>query len=83
MSERLLHRLANGGRTGVFLGALVIILGALLAPSWIGAILVVIMIAVLAVLMRQTWPVQPPQTRVLRVCVLAVLAAFAVYKATH
>lgn len=83
MSERLLQRLSNGGRTGVFLAALVVILAALFAPGWIGAILTVVIIAALVVLMRQTWAVQPGRTRAIRVVVLLVLAAFAVYKATH
>ena len=83
MSERLLQRLSNGGRTGVFLAALVIILLALFAPGWIGAVLIVVIIATLAVLLRHTWAVAPTRARVLRVVVLLVLAALALYKATH
>lgn len=83
MSERLLQRLSKGGRTGVFLGALGVILLALFAPGWIGAILIVVIIAALAVLMGRTWAVQPLATRAVRVIVLLVLAIFAGYKATH
>jgi hypothetical protein len=83
VSERLLQRLSNGGRTGVFLGALVILLVALFAPGIVGAVLIVVIVAGLAVLMRRTWPVAPPQARVTRVAILAILLVLAVYKALH
>jgi hypothetical protein len=83
VSERLLERLANGGRTGVFLAALVFILAALFAPGWIGALLIVVAVAALAVLMRHTWAVQPTTTRAIRVTVLIALVALAFFKATH
>jgi hypothetical protein len=83
VSERLLQRLSKGGRTGVFLAALVVILLALFAPGWLGAVLIVVIVAVLTVLMRHTWAVQPTTTRAVRVTVLAALALLALYKATH
>ncbi len=80
MTERFLQRLSNGGRTGVFLGALVVILAALLLPGWIGAILIVIIVGLAAALMRHTWAVQSTQTRVMRLAVLLLLLIFAVAK---
>ena len=80
MAERLLQRLSNGGRTGVFLAALVVILIALLAPGWIGALLTIIIVALLAALMRRTWAVQPVRTRTVRLLVLLILVIFAIYK---
>lgn len=78
-----MQRLAFSGRTGVFLTALVIILAALLAPGWIGALLTVVIIALLIALMRRTWAFQTPRTRAMRLGVLVILFAFAVYKASH
>jgi hypothetical protein len=83
VSERLLQRLASGGRTGVFLAALAFILVALFVPGWIGALVIMTTVAALAVLMRHTWTVQPTKTRAVRVTVLAALVALAFYKATH
>jgi len=67
----------------VFLAALVVTLAALFAPGWIGAVLLVLAVAFLAVIMRRTWPVAQTSTRVTRVLVLAVLLFFAGWKATH
>jgi hypothetical protein len=83
VADRILHRLAHGGRTGVFLAALVVILIALLSPGWIGGLLTIIVVALLAALMGRTWSVQPPATRAVRIVVLLVLTVFAIVKVTH
>jgi hypothetical protein len=75
-----MQRLSNGGRTGVFLAALVVILIALLSPGWIGAVLTIMIVGLLAALMRRTWSVQTAQTRVLRVGVLLLLVVLAFLK---
>ena len=48
MADRFMQRLANGGRTGVFLAVLVIILVALSLPGWGGAIVVTAIVGVAA-----------------------------------
>ena len=83
MPERLMQRLAHGGRTGVFLAALVIILLALAFPGWLGAVFVIVIVAVLAMITRRTWSVQPPRTRATRVGILALLVLVAYLKARH
>jgi hypothetical protein len=83
VSERLLQRLSSGGRTGVFLAALAIFLLALFLPGWLGAIVIIAIVAALAVLMRHTWVVADGRTRATRLIILAILVGLAVYKATH
>jgi hypothetical protein len=83
VSERLLQRLANGGRTGVFLATLAITVAALLAPAWIGAPILVAIIAVLAVLMLRTRAVTEPRIVAMRATVLAVLVILVIVKAMH
>jgi len=75
-----MDRLTSGGRTGVFLGALVLVLLAFFLPGWIGAILLLAMIAALGWLLAQTWPVTPQQSRAMRLIVLLVLFGAAIYK---
>jgi len=83
MPTGLLERLSGGARTSVFLAALALTVAALFAPGWIGAALVVVIVAAMLVLMRHTWAVAPPSTRAMRVLVLVALAAIAIYKATR
>ena len=45
MSDRIMQRLAGGGRTGVFLGAIAAVLIALFLPGWAGAILLTVIVA--------------------------------------
>ncbi|HKE64869.1 MAG TPA: DUF6703 family protein [Micromonosporaceae bacterium] len=80
MPNGILQRLAGGGRTGVFLGALAVILVALFLPGWTGAILLFAIVSALGWLLTHTWPVIPPQTRAMRVIVLLGLLAIAAYK---
>lgn len=83
MPERLMQRLAHGGRTGVFIAALVLILLALALPGWFGALFVTLIVAGMAMITRRTWAVQPPRTRMIRVGVLALLLLLAYAKAVH
>jgi len=78
----IMDRLTNGGRTGVFLGALVLVLLAFFLPGWIEAILLLAMVAALGWLLAHTWPVTPQQTRTMRLIVLLVLLGAAIYKIT-
>ena len=80
VADRIMRSLTRGGRTGVFIGAIVVLLVALFLPAGYGAILLLAIVAGLTWLMTKTWPVAPPQTRALRLIVLAVLLAFAVAK---
>jgi membrane protein DedA with SNARE-associated domain len=75
-----MDRLTKGGRTGVFLGALVPVLLAFFLPGWVGAILLFAIVAALGWLLAQTWPVTPQQTRAMRLIVLLVLVGAAIYK---
>jgi hypothetical protein len=76
----IMDRLSNGGRTGVFLGALALVLLAFFLPGWAGAILLLAIVAGLGWLLAQTWPVTAPPNRVMRVIVLLVLLGVAIYK---
>ena len=80
MPNGIMDRLTNGGRTGVFLGALVLALLAFFLPGWVGAILLFAIVAGLGWLLAQTWLVTPQQTRAMRVIVLLVLLVVAIYK---
>ena len=80
MSDRIMQRLAGGGRTGVFLGAIVAVLIALFLPGWAGAILLTVIVAGLGWLMAKTWAVTPARRRTLRFLILAVLAMVAIAK---
>jgi glucose-6-phosphate-specific signal transduction histidine kinase len=83
MPERLMQRLANGGRTGVFIAALVLILLAFAVPGWGGALLVTVIVAIMAAISRRTWAVQPPRVRVTRMGILVLLLLVAYIKAAH
>ena len=76
----IMDRLSNGARTGVFLGALALVLLAFFLPGWAGAILLLAIVGALGWLLAQTWPVTVPQNRAMRLIVLLVLLAVAVYK---
>lgn len=82
MGDRIMHRLSNGGRTGVFLGAIVVLLAALFLPGWAGAVLLTVIVAALGWLMSKTWRVAAPSTRTIRILILAGLAAIAIGKVT-
>jgi hypothetical protein len=80
MSDRIMQRLAGGGRTGVFLGAIVAVLIGLFLPGWVGAILLTVIVAGMGWLMARTWAVTPASRRTVRFLILAVLAAVAIAK---
>jgi hypothetical protein len=83
MAERLMQRLVNGGRTGVFLAAIIVTLLALAVPGWGGALLVLAIVVLMSAILRKTWPVQAPKTRVVRVAILALLVYLAYHKVSR
>jgi hypothetical protein len=76
----LLARLNRLNPTGVFLGALLLLLGLLFVPGVIGAALVLMLATALGVLLAVTWSHHPPQARALRLATLALLVVVAVAK---
>lgn len=76
----VLTRLARANPTGVFLGALVLVLVAFFAPGIIGGALLLGLALALAALLVTTWPVQPPATRTARLAILTLLVAAALMK---
>lgn len=79
-SDNLMRRLARVNPTTAFIVALVLMLAGLFLPGIIGALLLFLLGAGLAVLTFTTWPVQKPVTRVLRVLLLLLLVAVVVAK---
>lgn len=79
MGQRI-NRPRSGTHTGMFLGALVVILAALFIPGWVGAFLVLLVMAVLITWLRGTWPRLAMPERVIRIAVLLVLLGLAVVK---
>ncbi|MGH3714650.1 MAG: DUF6703 family protein [Micromonosporaceae bacterium] len=75
-----LARLERLPRLGVFLGALAIGLAAFFAPGVLGAALVGVLAAALAVLLVATWDRTPPGPRLVRLLVLGVLIVIGVGK---
>jgi hypothetical protein len=78
----LLTRLARLDRTKVFLGTLVVGLVGLFLPGVWGALVLYAVVAALAALLAQTWPVTPPGLRLVRLIVLVGLAVIATTKIT-
>lgn len=76
----LLVRLARANPTGVFLGALVLVLVGLFAPGIIGGALLLAIAAGLLALLVTTWPVQTARTRTLRLVLLSLLVGIALVK---
>jgi hypothetical protein len=68
------------GPTKGFLIALAVVLVGFLAPGWAGAVVLLLIVAALAALLAQTWPVTPAGARALRLAVLALLVVVAVAK---
>ncbi|RKR87658.1 hypothetical protein BDK92_1950 [Micromonospora pisi] len=76
----LLARLARVNPTVVFLATVIVMLVGLFAPGIIGgAVLLALAVGLLA-LLRVTWPVQPPATRLVRLLMLALLTTVALVK---
>lgn len=76
----LLAWLARVNPTGVFLGALVLVLVALFAPGIVGGALLLALAGGLAALLVTTWQVQAVRTRTIRLVLLTLLVAVAVMK---
>lgn len=76
----LLTALARLNRTKVLLGTLAVGLAGLFLPGTWGALILYTVVAALATLLAQTWPVTPPVLRIFRLAVLAALAVIATTK---
>jgi hypothetical protein len=73
-------RLSRVNPTGVFLAALALVLVGLLTPGVVGGVLLLLLAAALVALLRLTWPVQTPTTRLIRLLMLTLLVAVALAK---
>jgi hypothetical protein len=80
-SNDMLRRLARVNPTTAFVVALVLMLAGLFLPGIVGAALLFLLGAGLALLTFTTWPVQKPSTRALRLIMLVLLLAAVVAKA--
>jgi hypothetical protein len=78
--SNLLTTLARVGPTKVLLGTLAVALAGLFLPGVWGALILFALVAALAALLAQTWPVTPPPLRLFRLVVLVGLAAVATTK---
>jgi hypothetical protein len=78
--DPLLATIARLDRTTVFLVTLAVGTLGLFLPRWYGALLIYVVVAALAALLRLTWPLMPPPARALRLLVLATLAVVATLK---
>jgi len=76
----LLRRLARVNPTQAFLGALVVMLAGLFLPGIIGGLVLLALAGGLVVLIRLTWAVQAPQTRLMRLVLLTALVGIALFK---
>jgi hypothetical protein len=75
-----LARLTKLNPIVVVFATLALFLGVLLLPDAIGAVLILVIVAVLGWLLSRTWPVLAPPARVLRLLVIALLLAVAALK---
>ncbi len=78
----MLDRILRLPRTGLFLGALAVVLLGLFLPGPVGAALLLAIVAGMAWLLTKTWYAQPWPARLLRVAVLALFVGLAVAKLT-
>ncbi|WP_329103254.1 hypothetical protein OG792_26220 [Micromonospora sp. NBC_01699] len=76
----LLARLARVNPTVVFLATVAVVLVGLFAPGIVGGAVLLALAAGLVALLRLTWPVQPPATRIIRLLMLTLLVAVALVK---
>ena len=72
-SDELWARLARVPRGVAIVVALVVVLAGLFIPGPVGGVLLLVVGALLALLMRRTWPVTPTAMRTMRLLVLAAL----------
>ncbi|WBB79707.1 hypothetical protein O7606_26840 [Micromonospora sp. WMMD882] len=73
-------RLARVNPTTVFLATLGLVLVGLLVPGVVGGALLLALAVGLVALLRLTWPVQTPATRVIRLLMLTLLVTVALVK---
>ncbi|MDG4827571.1 hypothetical protein O7635_37495 [Asanoa sp. WMMD1127] len=76
----LAHRLARVNPTKAFLGALALVLAGLFLPGIIGGLVLLLLAAGLIALIRLTWSIQAPQTRMIRLVMLTGLIGIAILK---
>lgn len=76
----LAHRLARVNPTRAFLAALALVLLGLFLPGIVGALFLLVLAAGMIALIRMTWSVQAPQTRLLRLVMLTALIGIALIK---
>jgi hypothetical protein len=76
----LLGWLSRLNRTGVFLAALVLVLGGLLLPGPAGGLVLLLLAGGLAALLTVTWAHHGGRIRLIRLAVLALLIGLAVIK---
>ncbi|HCT77301.1 MAG TPA: hypothetical protein DGT23_12060 [Micromonosporaceae bacterium] len=69
----LLEKLARLNRTAVFIGVLVVFIGALLLPEPLSGLVLLALAVALGAILITTWPIQANSTRALRVAVLGLL----------
>ncbi|MEV4619817.1 hypothetical protein AB0J74_14055 [Asanoa sp. NPDC049573] len=74
------ERLARVNPTRAFLGALVVVLAGLFLPGIVGGVLLLALAAGMIALIRMTWSVQTPPTRLLRLVLLTALIGIAIIK---
>lgn len=79
-AQVVLVYLAGLPRTGVFLGALALVLAGLFLPGLVGAALLLLMILSFGVLLGVTWPQLAASRRVMQVVVLVLLAVIMIGK---
>ena len=82
MAQHVVDRLNRLNRTVVFMAAMAVVVAALLLPGLIGGALLLAVAAVLAILLRATWPRHDPRRRAARLAVLALAVIIAVLKLT-
>lgn len=66
--------------TGVFLGALVVLLVGLFWPGLVGSLILLAVAAGMVALLRVTWAVQTPQKLLMRITILVALVGLALIK---
>jgi energy-coupling factor transporter transmembrane protein EcfT len=76
----LLTRLTRLNPRTVVIATVALFLGVLLLPDPVGGVLILVIVAGLGLLLRQTWPVLAPATRALRLVIIALLVAIALVK---
>ena len=74
------QRLARVNPTRAFLAALALVLAGLFLPGIIGGVLLLALAVGMITLIRMTWSIQAPQTRLVRLVLLTALIGVAIFK---